>query len=275
VPADKPNLLTTGQAAKLCSVTPDAILKWIKKGQLRGVRTAGGHYRIDYRDLQPHIVSPEVVESPSQCVSTRLQRSLHCWEYLSNGGTPKDDCQQCVVYRVRAVRCFLMANLKTDVGHVRQFCRNSCDDCVYFRRATGLPTNVLVLTSDTGLINRLKREQNDGISLRFAQNSYEASAIIHDFRPAFAAIDTERIPTYETELLDSLAADPRLPGLKIILVVPPAMTGWKRRPRKSGEIVGILEKPFGSRPIAALINRLLADLPVPEGSGPQTTAERE
>ena len=49
MPEDKSNLLTTGQAAKLCSVTPDTILKWLKRGRLNGVRTAGGHYRIERR----------------------------------------------------------------------------------------------------------------------------------------------------------------------------------------------------------------------------------
>ena len=57
--ADGPDLLTTGQAARLCSVTPDTVLKWIKKGRLRGVRTAGGHYRIERRLLDPLIACPD------------------------------------------------------------------------------------------------------------------------------------------------------------------------------------------------------------------------
>lgn len=273
--ADESNLLTTGQAAKLCSVTPDAILKWIKKGRLRGVRTAGGHYRIRYPDLQPFIASPESAESSSQQVSKCDQRDMHCWEYLSDGGVLRDDCKQCVVYRVRAVRCFLMADLEAEVGHGRRFCRNSCDDCVYYRRAKGLPTNVLILSSDPQLINRLAREQDDEVSLRFAQTPYEASAIFHEFWPAFVLIDVERIPERDTELLDSLAADPRLPGLKIILVVPPAMMDSKLCPQKSDQIVGVLQKPLGSRAVAALINRFLLDLPVLEDTSPQTTAGRE
>ncbi len=50
MPANKSNLLTTGQAAKLCEVTPDTVLKWIRKGRLRGGRTAGGHFRINLID---------------------------------------------------------------------------------------------------------------------------------------------------------------------------------------------------------------------------------
>lgn len=44
--------ISTGQAAKICAVTPDTVLKWIKGGRLNARRTPGGHYRIDRRDLQ-------------------------------------------------------------------------------------------------------------------------------------------------------------------------------------------------------------------------------
>ena len=46
-------LLTTGKAARFCSVKPDTVLKWIKKGRLPAARTAGGHYRIEEQDLLP------------------------------------------------------------------------------------------------------------------------------------------------------------------------------------------------------------------------------
>ena len=38
--------ISTGKAAKMLSVTPDAVLKWIKKGKIPARRTPGGHYRI-------------------------------------------------------------------------------------------------------------------------------------------------------------------------------------------------------------------------------------
>ena len=43
--------LSTGEVARLCSVNPDTVLKWIKKGQLAATRTAGGHYRIEEHHL--------------------------------------------------------------------------------------------------------------------------------------------------------------------------------------------------------------------------------
>ena len=262
--ADEPRLLTTGQAARICSVTPDTILKWIKKGLLSGVRTAGGHYRIEHRDLETLIASLRPARSPSHQLPKCSPQGLRCWEYLGRGGTIRDDCRKCVVYRVRAARCFLMAGLGSDIGHARRFCRDSCEDCVYYRRVKGLSTNVLVISSDGQFIDRLVAEKNESITLRFAQNAYEASAIIPDFQPAFAVIDVESIPAGHAELLDSLAADPRVPGLKITLVVPPGMTGRKRYRPKNDQVVSVLEKPFGSRRIAAVIDDFPVDLPIPE-----------
>lgn len=253
---NEPNLLTTGKAAKLCSVTPDTILKWIKKGRLNGVRTAGGHYRIERRDIEPLIVSPGPAERLPEQGPMPYPQSLRCWEYLSDRGAVRNDCRECVVYRVRAARCFLVAGLEPDVGHARQFCHGSCEDCVYYRRLKGLSTKVLVITSDDEFMNRLANEENDSIALRFARNGYDASAIIHDFRPAFAAIDTERIPQGDTDLLDSLASDPRVPGLRVILVVPPGMTGREHRWPKSDLIVSVIEKRCGIGRIAMATDSL-------------------
>ena len=256
---ERSNSLTTGQAAKLCSVTPDTMLKWIKKGRLSAVRTAGGHYRIERRHLEPLISGSRGVEGASRPLSECDPQRLRCWEYLSDGGVVREDCQQCVVYRVRAARCFMMAGLEADVGHARRFCQTSCDECVYYRRVKGLATHVLVITSDDDLLDRLAGEEDDSIAVRFARNGYEAATIIQDFRPAFAAIDVERIPVEDATLLDSLAADARVPGLKILLVVPSGMRDRKRRLPQSDAVVGVLEKPFDKRKMAEAINRLLVD----------------
>ncbi|MHC4672932.1 MAG: MerR family transcriptional regulator [Planctomycetota bacterium] len=262
--ANKPNLLSTGQAAKFCSVTPDTVLKWIKKGRLRATRTAGGHYRIERRDLESLMASPSPGENPPQRFPECSSKSMHCWEYLGNRGAVRDECRQCVVYRVRATRCFLMAGLESEIGHVRRFCQTSCEDCTYYRRVKGLPANVLVITSDDELIKQLADEKNERIILRFARNAYQASAIIHDFRPALAVVDVESIPVRDTGILDSLASDSRVPGLRIAIVVPSRMTGRKRPRPKNDLVVGELEKPFGSRRIAAVIDSFPVDFLTPE-----------
>ena len=275
MPADKPNLLTTGQAARLCSVTPDTILKWIKKGRLSGARTAGGHYRIQRGDLEGLVGVPTPAETAPRQLTECYPQTLRCWEYLGDRGQVRDDCRQCVVYRVRAARCFMMTGMESDVGHAHQFCQGSCEDCSYYRRVKGMATNVLLITSDNDLIDQLAGEEDESISLCFAKNAYEASAIIPDFRPAFAAVDVEGTPAGDNELLDSLAADPRVPGLRIILVVPQGTTGRSDGRVGHDLVVSALVKPFTSRRIAAVINSFPVDFLTPEDSNLQATAQKE
>ena len=260
------SLLTTGQAAKLCEVTPDSILKWIRKGRLRGVRTAGGHYRVRLGDLQPHL-PPGGLENVSAEMSICLPQKLRCWEYLSDRGAVRDDCKQCVVYQVRAVGCFLMAGLGPEIGHARRFCQTSCQDCVYYRRVTGRAVGVLVVTSDKGVIECLAKEPNENIAIRFARNAYEASAVVQEFRPAFAVVDEGLLATGQSDLLEWLAGDPRLPGLRMILAVPPGRAGRSRHKKKQHLIASIIEKPFTLRQISAVVGRFPVDsLPREDGN---------
>jgi excisionase family DNA binding protein len=208
--------LTTGQAGRLCSVTSDTVLKWIKKGSLHAVRTAGGHYRIRRQDLEPLLTIGRTSRRGPEVAGDVLQ-PLRCWEYFSRGGAIRGECEACAVYRARAARCFRMAMMGAEIGHARQFCQTSCDDCVYFRRLSGLPANVLVVTSDRLLVQRLQEHEYEGIALRFARNAYEASAVVHSFLPAFAVVDQDAFPRGDEGLLEGLANDPRLPGLKIVV----------------------------------------------------------
>ena len=99
MPDSKSRLLTTGEAAELCSVRPDTVLKWVKKGRLRAVRTAGGHHRIEHRVLESFLRAHRVGgESPPANETTA--QPVRCWEFFSDQGILRDACKQCVVYRV-------------------------------------------------------------------------------------------------------------------------------------------------------------------------------
>jgi excisionase family DNA binding protein len=251
--ANGPDLLSTGQAARLCSVTPDTVLKWIKKGRLTARRTAGGHYRIERRALDPLMVSPQPADCESLALAERDPEGLHCWEYLSDRGTVRDQCRNCVVYRVRAARCFLMAGLDPDVGHAREFCEGTCDECVYYRWVKGLLTNVLVITPDEDLIEHLVNEASNNITLRCARSAYEASAIVQNFQAAFVVVDEEVLADSAPGLLECLAHDSRLPGVRIILGVPPGMAGNRAADPPANGVWSVLEKPFGLSQISAAI----------------------
>ena len=248
---DEAALLTTGQAARLCSVTPDTILKWIKKGRLRGVRTAGGHYRIERRELEPLVVRPRPADSTSEQLPECYSHNVHCWEYLSDRGDIRDECRECVVYRVRAARCFLMADMEADVGHALKFCQGSCEDCAYYRRVKGLATNVLVVSSDDALIERIESEKDDSVTLRFARCAYQASTIVEGFRAELVIVDRELVASEESRLLQCLSRDPRLPGVKIVLAVRSGKADVAGVDIGQDVVWRVIEKPFGLREIAA------------------------
>jgi len=275
--SEKADLLTTGQAAKLCAVTPDTVLKWIKKGRLKATRTAGGHYRVALPDLRPFMAGFGQEEHSLPVVRAGTAVSSHdgtemtaedvsCWEYLALDGEVQEECKQCVVYRVRATRCFLMAGLEGDVGHARQFCHGSCEDCVYYQRLQGGSASVIFISADRSLEGQLDCFDGGEVTLRFARNGYEASALVEDFRPEILIIDLEGLPDSGYGLLDSIAADPRLPHARVILVVPPGtLERVLQRPRHR-LVVSILEKPQVCGHIADIVSGSLIPLTSPLGA---------
>jgi DNA-binding NtrC family response regulator len=150
--------------------------------------------------------------------------------------------------------CFELLGLGKEVGHTKLFCQNSCEDCAYYRRVKGLKINVLVVSQDEDLIGNLAGEESEDLALRFAHNSYEAAAAIHDFRPAFAVVDRDLIPDGGKELVACLSTDSRVPGLKIILAV--AGAGRRRRKESEKGAVDVLVKPFGLARVAEVVKRL-------------------
>ena len=212
-----PYLLTTGQAAKLCEVVPDTILKWIRKGRLRGTRTAGGHYRINPRDLQPHV-------PPGRLEADRRGN---------------------------------------EEAHAHRLCEGSGEGYAYYRRVRGLATNVLVISADEPLLQRLSTEDNDSIILRTTRSAYEASAAVQVFPAAFVIVDQELVAAEENRLLHALSTDPRLTGAKIVLCVPHGANAGRDTESRGYEediVFGTIEKPFGLRRIAAVINSFPIEL---------------
>lgn len=159
-----------------------------------------------------------------------------------------------MVYRIRAAWCFQVGtSLACEIGQKKSFCTTSCAECPYYRRASGKATNVRVITSDKDLIEALG-SGNDALFLRFARNAYEASAVISAFRPAFVVVDEEAIANGQPDLLDSLMADPRLPGVRLILGVPKGGISRTRIPLERG-VVDVIEKSFGIGRILETLNR--------------------
>jgi excisionase family DNA binding protein len=242
-------LLTTGKAARICSVKPDTVLKWIKKGVLPASRTAGGHYRVEEHDLSL-VLSPDASENSTQD-SALCSRPMRCWEYMNNG--PGAECQDCVVYKVRASYCFRMVAVMKAAGHTKRFCSGLCQECPYYRRVQGMPTNVLIISRDENLIQELAKRENESVAFRFARRGYDASAIITVFRPAFVIFDEAILERLGLALLDAIASDPRTMGTRILVGIRKGSMALRVR---HAAVYGTIQEPFDADEVMAVVNRI-------------------
>ncbi len=254
------NWLTTGQAAQLCAVTPATVLSWIRKGRLEGARTAGGHYRIKRENLEHLLVEEGISFESDARPKTNGNKPLRCWEYLADGEKMREECGTCVAYRTRTSWCFLIAGQESNSSQIGHACPNSCRDCVYYRRVLGMPTRVLVVSTDQSLIQRLQSRALPNLKLRFAGCAYEASAIAQSFPPAFAVVDAKSFPIEDGGLMENLARDSRLPGLKIILAIP-GDSDPKHAHQPNGHVAAhVIDRSFGLDQINAVVESYPVEL---------------
>ena len=251
-------MLTTGKAAQLCSVKPDTVLKWIKKGVLPATRTIGGHYRVEEHDLLD-VLSQESAGANHTEERALCSRPMRCWEYMNNG--PGTECQECIIYKAHASWCFRMVGLVRGNGHAKRFCTGLCQECPYYRRVHGLPTNVLVISQDEGLIQNLAKRESEWVAFRFARRGYDASAIISVFRPAFVVFDQAILERLGVALLDALASDPRTLGTRILVAVRKGSMGFRIHNRA---IYATIEEPFNADELVAIVNRIPVETLEPE-----------
>lgn len=263
-------MLTTGQAARLCGVKPDTVLKWINSGKVRAVRTGGGHWRISLSELCGFLHRPCQDLLPQRQESPVASRALHCWEYLSDQGAIRNGCKKCIVYRSQAYWCFRLAQVDAEIGHSKLFCQQPCDDCAYYRRVNALPTHVLVVTTDEHVVHGLAGKGRPDIVFCFARNGYEASAAISDFHPAFVVLDQDSVRAETASLLECLSCDPRAPGLKAILATHSRAA--RHGAALPGNVVSVIEKPFDLSQIVAVIESFPVEKLSPEESEARSAA---
>jgi excisionase family DNA binding protein len=53
----KDKLLTTGDVARYCQVSPVTVFRWIKDGKLKAYTTPGGHHRVRQSDFRTFLIS--------------------------------------------------------------------------------------------------------------------------------------------------------------------------------------------------------------------------
>ena len=126
----KKGYLTTFQVAKLMSVTPDSILKWIKSGKLEARRTLGGHYRISRKSVEGILKASEKPTAPQPIF--HKQDFQYCWEFNAGEKNCIDDCEDCLVYKAQVLRCYEISKFPEEFGVLKLFCKSTCDKCEYY-----------------------------------------------------------------------------------------------------------------------------------------------
>lgn len=262
----KSDLLTTGEVARICGVTSDAVLKWIKKGRFPAIRTSGGHFRIARTTLEAlgylRPTDPSRVGLGVAVQSAPVWK--HCWEYFR---PPPEACKECVVYRARIEKCYEVAELGETIGHSRQFCKESCQDCSFFRACHGLACTVLVVTGDKGLVGRLAAQaESESVRLRFARCGYECSMLVQTFRPSVVVMDSALPEVRDGRLVDSIIQDERVSGTKVIIAL---RRGDKISPQPG---VSVMPGPLGVKKIGRLVETLVCPAGAKQRAGQDAEA---
>jgi excisionase family DNA binding protein len=230
--------LTTGQAAELCSVTRDAILKWVKSGKLQAFQTAGGHFRINRGNLDSYLGSSKINKFLKKSKGKKVP--IYCWEYYSVNGEIKADCRECVVYKSKTERCFILSQFGKAVGFKGIHCKETCFSCEYFNHIDRDVLTGLIISGNHKLVKRLKAEQNGKLVLHFARNDYEASALLQDFIPDFIVVDGTPGSAHAEEVCSNLADDKRIGDVPIII----AVKGKKRMRKQHKNVKGYVKFPI-------------------------------
>jgi excisionase family DNA binding protein len=243
--------MTTGQAAIRCSVSPDTVLKWIRSGILPARRTAGGHHRIDERDLERVLNQPPVPKESSPPQGSR-RRFQYCWEYNAKGKL-HEACKGCAVYLMRAQRCYEVSRYAPGAVHPKVFCKRSCEDCDYYKEVHGQTVNLLVVTDDDRLAGALEEAaETSGFNLEIADCEYTCSTVVNRFKPDFAVIDCSLGREASRDITRHLTDDPRIPFVRVVLA---ANEG--EFPDECDKVVfARLEKPFGVDDVRECIERM-------------------
>lgn len=261
--------LTTGQAATRCSVSPDTVLKWIRSGLLQARRTAGGHHRIEEKELD-RLLDGDRPPEPAQGLRPRRRQFRYCWEYYGNGKV-LEGCRGCAVYQMRAHRCYEVARFAPDSTLPRTFCVESCEDCDFYKVVQGQRANVLVVTDDSELTRRLREAEADiDYNLGFADCEYSCSMVVNRFRPDYAIVDCSMGTQTSRDIAHHLTEDPRAPFVRVVLA------GKEDEfPSECERVVyARLNRPFGAEDISECIEGAEPPDVVPDRGGTERAPER-
>lgn len=240
-------LLTTGEAARLCAVTPDTVRKWIRSGRLPAQCTAGGHHRIDRRDLEKVLRPALSLSRQGQGPSSPFS---YCWEFYAVDGQLQLTCSNCIIFKTRAQRCYEISGANRWLDD----CQESCHDCDYHQAVHHQDTNVLIISDDQVLTEALKRNaQNLPFNVEIANCDHLQK--VASFLPDFVFVDCGLSPDECRHIREHLTDDGRLPLVRFVV----ATSGGKFPTQCTADVLAVLKKPFSISEIIACLGEIPTD----------------
>lgn len=241
------NHYTTSQAAKLLSVSPDTVLKWVKAGKIASYQTPGGHNRIPAEAVEALLPGGA---NPTGHV-TAARSYDHCWNFYAGDDGIRDECRECVAFKSGARRCYEMRGIPDEFGPLRLFCETDCEDCEFYQLTHGRQRRrVLVVSRQESWLDRLAAQAaGSDLKLERAASEYACGSAIEKFRPDFIVLDCSFGARRIREICSHLNEDERIPFTRIILT--------SRRARWADdceqEVCGWIAKPFTVDQLEAFI----------------------
>ncbi len=234
------DLLTTTQAAKVLSVAPDTVLKWVKAGKIKAHRTLGGHFRIPLSELRGSAIAND--DSAAQPLDKSQDGDfLYCWEYLAGGGNVKAECRDCITFRSRSRRCYELRDLPGGVGCLQMCCQSTCEECNYYRLVIGQGINILIYSDRPQSLRHLTElEEDEMIHIKIIGDDYRCSQLIENFRPDYIIVDCSIGKRRTSHVCRNFFDDPRIPVARIIL----ASKNMQLEDYCDKEVFGWIKKPF-------------------------------
>ncbi|MCK5124714.1 MAG: excisionase family DNA-binding protein [candidate division Zixibacteria bacterium] len=250
--------LTTSQAAKKLSVSPDTVLKWVKAGKVRSHRTLGGHFRIPISIINKMIDEASGTAASEETPATANPTFQYCWEHQSKPGLLNEKCKECVVYRSRARRCYELRDLPEEFGSLMLYCTDTCEKCDYYKLVNNLGFNILIISNNDRLTADIdSSELSDNFQIEAVSNEYECASKIEKFRPDFIIVDCSMGAVKTRELCKHLGEDARIPFTRLILTSNKNQQG----DFCDREIFGWIKKPFTMKKLRNCIEGIADIIP--------------
>jgi len=208
--------ISTGQAARLCSVKPNTVLKWISSGKVRATRTAGGHYRIDKDAIAPFLTGIQT-QNRQEIKTESFSSRVPCWVFFAKGGDISNGCKSCIVWQAKSERCYVVADGGRNPDFAGMFCKSTCQECDYYKYIFNGSLRILVISRDSEVRELVLKQARPDMEILFACCGYDACCLVRTLRPNLVIIDAGLKQSDPMDLYEHMSKDPRCKDTRILI----------------------------------------------------------